>query len=341
MTKDPAGTGHDGRERVWTLPVTRVTARDPRPGVGPACAGAGGEASAGGEAGDGSGCGSRSVAVEPGREPGRAAAVPLDVKAFAEEFVRAAHQNTMQGQWPKMRGGVLGMQPQNARALFFCATRTGKGAGRSYWERVFACDLVDARTVLDVLRAFDGHGVPIFATLEQDVRITELAEQRARREATFGLVSSWLRAAKSPARAPGPAGSRQVGAGNTAFPLAAPARTATEPDAEARARHAAGPAGACLVCGRTPAELHAPGRTQPRGPVSEPLGPISEPRGPISEPLGPVSEPRGPRSEAGGAGSGALLRCGRCGRAHYCSAVCQRWHWGRVHRAECSGSDAQ
>jgi hypothetical protein len=303
VTKGLVDTGQDGafgRERVWSSPVTPGAAP-----VGSAGADGGADGGAGGchmEAGEGSGCASAAV------EPPRAAAVPSDVKTFAEEFVRAAHQNTLQRQWSEkpLRAGVLDMRPQHARALYFCATRTGGSAGRSYWERVFACDLIDARTVLGVLRAFDGHGVPIFGPLEQDVSITELAEQRARREPTFALVVSWLRAAKS---SPEAAGSRQAGAGNIAFPLAT-ARTVAEPDAEAQARHAAGPEGACLVCGRTPGELQALGRTQTLG----------------------------PSSDTGGAGSGVLSRCGRCGHACYCSAVCQRWHWRRGHREDCSGS---
>jgi hypothetical protein len=184
-------------------------------------------------------------------EPRAAAAqVPADVKVLAEAFVRAAHQGTLEDSWPKLRAGVRGLRPDDARALFFCATRTGLHAGKSYWERVFACDLVDARTVLDVLRAFDGLGVPLFVPLEQDVRLTDLAERRAKREDAFAIVVAWLQAARGPiavqsanTRACPPARSN-----NIACPFSTTLTDVGEPARDTTAL-------ACVVCGRTTTEL--------------------------------------------------------------------------------------
>jgi hypothetical protein len=186
------------------------------------------------------------------KEPGaKAVAVPADVKVLAEAFVRAAHQGTLEDSWPKLRAGVRGLRPADARALFFCATRTGVHAGKSYWERVFACDLVDARTVLDMLRAFDGLGVPLFVPLEHDVRLTDLAERRAKREDAFAIIVAWLQAARGPiavqsantsARFP-PARNN-----NIACPFSTTLTDVGEPARDITAL-------ACVVCGRTSAEL--------------------------------------------------------------------------------------
>jgi hypothetical protein len=123
-------------------------------------------------------------------------------------------------------------------------------AGKSYWERVFACDLVDARTVLDVLRAFDGLGVPLFVPLEQDVRLTDLAERRAKREDAFAIVVAWLQAARGPiavqsanTRACPPARSN-----NIACPFSTTLTDVGEPARDTTAL-------ACVVCGRTTTEL--------------------------------------------------------------------------------------
>ena len=286
------------------------------------------------------------------------AEVPIDVKALAEKFVHAVLRSTLQQDWPQMRPQLLGMLPADARALYFCVTRTGTRTGTSYWEALFACDLVDARTVLDALRMFDGHGVPIFAPLENNVRITALADKRAKREGTFFLVVAWLRAAKAPApfaakapapfaakapapfaaKAPAPSATKAPApsatkapvpsatkapvpsatkatvpsaarASNVAFPLATTTvRTTTAVDSQyIKARHAvAGNAnGACVVCGRTAFELQT-------------------------------------QLQATSARTGDVLHnCGQCHRVTYCSRVCQKWHWTRVHKFECAPTQAR